>query len=208
MLKLSPKLELPRCPHCSVNLPNLPEVSKFETTDHAKTTIIRWRCYRCESCGGAVIAKAAAYDQNVQAYYPTAASVDELLPKRPRSYLQQAIDSVHAPAGSVMLAASSVDAMLKLKGYDQGSLYQRIGTAAADHVITSDMATWAHEVRLDANDQRHADEESELPSIDDANRAIEFVQALAQFMFVLPAKVERGIKDAQSKENPEGGGST
>ena len=68
-----------------------------------------------------------------------------------------------APAGAVMLAASSVDAMLKEKGYNEGSLYARIGQARDDHLITADMAEWAHEVRLDANDQRHADEAAALP---------------------------------------------
>jgi len=91
-----------------------------------------------------------------------------------------------------MLAASSVDAMLKEKGLKQGKLYGRINEAAKQHLITEEMATWAHEVRLDANDERHADEEAELPSTDDAERVIEFALALAQFLFVLPSRVERG----------------
>ena len=63
-----------------------------------------------------------------------------------------------------MLSASSVDAMLKVKGYKDGSLYQRIKDAAAGHIITEDMATWAHQVRLDANDERHADESASIPN--------------------------------------------
>jgi hypothetical protein len=59
------------------------------------------------------------------------------------------------------------------------------------------MASWAHEVRLDANDQRHADDNAALPSEADAKRAVDFATALAQFMFVLPAKVQRGIADAK-----------
>ena len=51
-----------------------------------------------------------------------------------------------------MLAASAVDSMLKEKGYKDGSLYKRIEQAAGDHLITAEMASWAHEVRLDAND--------------------------------------------------------
>jgi hypothetical protein len=43
-----------------------------------------------------------------------------------------------------MLAASAVDSMLKDKGYKEGSLYKRIDTAAADHLITDGMAQWAH----------------------------------------------------------------
>ena len=93
-----------------------------------------------------------------------------------------------------MLAASSIDAMLKAKGYKDESLNTRIDRAAADHVITSEMAAWAHEIRLDANDQRHADENAPLPNADYAKRILEFAQALAQFMFVLPERVKRGRK--------------
>ena len=95
-----------------------------------------------------------------------------------------------------MLAASSLDSMLKAKGYTDGSLYTRIDKAAADHIITEEMAAWAHEVRLDANDQRHADDSADLPKPNDANKAIEFAQALAEFLFVLPARVARGRKTA------------
>lgn len=35
-----------------------------------------------------------------------------------------------------MLAASAVDAMLKLTGYNEGNLYSQIEKAANDHVIT------------------------------------------------------------------------
>lgn len=58
------------------------------------------------------------------------------------------------------------------------------------------MATWAHEVRLDANEQRHADENYEIPDEADAKRVIEFTKALALFIFVLPKMVKRGIADA------------
>ncbi len=104
----------------------------------------------------------------------------------------QAIDSLHAPAGAVMLAASSVDAMLKAKGYKDGSLNDRIRKAAADHLITAEMAEWAHEVRLDSNEQRHADEDAPFPSESDARRTVEFTKALGEFLFVLPARVTRG----------------
>jgi hypothetical protein len=93
-----------------------------------------------------------------------------------------------------MLTASAVDAMLKDKGYKDGTLNNRIDAAAKDHLITDEMAAWAHEIRLDANDQRHADEAASLPTGDDATRVIEFAQALAQFLYVLPARVERGRK--------------
>ena len=132
--------------------------------------------------------------------YPTSERIDDpAIPERSRNYLVQAADSLHAPAGAVILAASSVDAMLKAKGYKQGNLNSRIDQAVKDHLITEEMGKWAHEVRLDANDQRHADETAPLPTKDDAQRVIEFAKALALFLFTLPAMVDRGIKAAMPK---------
>lgn len=93
-----------------------------------------------------------------------------------------------------MLAASAIDAMLKERGLLEGSLYARIDTAAAGHLITADMALWAHSVRLDANDQRHADPVANLPTEVDATRCIEFASALADVLFVLPSRVKRGLE--------------
>ena len=128
----------------------------------------------------------------VQQIFPKPAEVDEEVPSPAKEYLTQAIQSLHAPAGAVMLAASAVDAMLKCKDYKDGSLYSRIKKAAEDHLITDDMAEWAHEVRLDANDPRHADEANPLPTNADGRRSIDFAQALAQLLFVMPARVRRG----------------
>ena len=153
-----------------------------------------WSVYVCISCGGVVTAWAVNHNAEVGEYFPTSLQVDAELPERPRAYLQQAQDSLHAPAGAVMLAASAVDSMLKLKGYVDGSLYTRIEKAATDHVITKDMATWAHEVRLDANDQRHADDAVTLPNEEDAKRVLDFASALAEIMFVLPSRVLRGLR--------------
>ena len=91
--------------------------------------------------------------------------------------------------------------MLKAKDLKEGTLYTRIDKAATEHLITAEMAAWAHEVRLDANDQRHAAEASPLPTEIDADRAIEFATALAQFLYVLPAMVTRGRKSKTEKVN-------
>jgi hypothetical protein len=117
-----------------------------------------------------------------------------MVPDRARILLQQAQESLHAAAGAVMLCASAVDAMLKIKGYIEGSLYARIEKAAEDHLITADMAKWAHEVRLDANEQRHADQAATLPDQQDAKRSLDFSNALAEFLFILPSRVQRGLE--------------
>jgi hypothetical protein len=130
---------------------------------------------------------------------PAPASVADQVPPRAREYLRQAQETLGQAAGSVMLSASAIDAMLKAKGLRDGSLYARIDKAATDHVITSDMAKWAHQVRLDANDQRHADEAAPLPTEQDAKVCFEFALALAEVLFVLPARVTRGIQETERK---------
>jgi len=139
-----------------------------------------------------VIAAAKGHGQNTLHVFPAPKDIDLAIPNRAREYLQQALRAQNAPAGCVMLAASSVDSMLKEKGLSDGSLYARIKKAAEQHIITADMADWAHEVRLDANDQRHSDDSAPLPTPADAQRAVEFAQALGEFLFVLPARVTRG----------------
>jgi len=98
-----------------------------------------------------------------------------------------------------MLAASAVDAMLKEKNYSSGTLNARINQARDDHLITAGMADWAHAIRLDANAQRHADDSEPLPNEDDARRILDFSEALAQFLYVLPALVEHGTSTNDSE---------
>jgi hypothetical protein len=196
MPTLSQNLILSRCPHCAVANPNLFKVHHLETNNHENNRFRRWIVYYCVGCGGVVVAWSSAWGGEVQEYFPTSPSVKDDIPDRPRAYLQQALESMHAPAGAVMLAASAVDSMLKQKGYSEGSLYTRIEKAVHEHLITKEMAQWAHEVRLDANDQRHADEVAQLPTVDEARRAIDFATALAEFLFVLPCRVQRGIAHA------------
>ena len=193
MPNLSPQLVLSRCPHCSVAHPNLQQVTQVETLDHEGNNLRRWRGYKCGKCGGLVTASAPQWNLPTLEIFPSSTEVSEDIPERAKSYLEQAVASIHAPAGAVMLAASSVDAMLKEKGYTTGNLYGRIETAVNDNLLTSEMATWAHEVRLDANDQRHADDGAALPDENDAQKVIDFVTAIAEYLFVLPAKIQRGL---------------
>lgn len=194
---LQTQLDLKRCPHCNVDTPSLAFCNQLETTNFENTIRRMWRFYKCNRCGGVITAAARGWDQEIIETYPAGIDTDAAIPERARTYLNQAINSLSSPAGAVMLAASSVDAMLKAKDLKDGSLYSRIDKAAAEHLITNDMAKWAHEVRLDANDQRHADDGTAMPSEADAKRAVDFAIALAQFIFVLPARVNRGIADAK-----------
>jgi len=192
-MKLSNMLAVERCPHCQIDKPSLVETYKRTTSDAVTQGGERWwKVYVCNRCGGLVTAWASTESGDVQRIYPQPPEVNSAIPDPAREFLKQALETLHAPAAAVMVAASAVDAMLKAKGYEEGSLYARIKQAAADHLITNEMAEWAHEVRLEANAQRHADQETPLPDSSDANRSIAFTQALGQFLFVLPDSVEKG----------------
>ena len=140
MPELGQQLVLARCPHCSVDQPSLLQCARFETSDFRGGSHRTWVAYRCARCGGVTTAWAPKGSNNVREIYPAPLEVDETLPDRAKEYLEQAINSINAPAGAVMLAASSVDAMLKAKGLTEGSLYARIKKAAEQHLITEDMA--------------------------------------------------------------------
>lgn len=190
------QLELERCPHCNVDSPLL--VYKHqEETKHFDQGKRWWRFYLCSRCGGFVSAWSFAPNTEAIEIFPSSTEVDGALPEKARAYLTQALNSLSAPAGAVMLAASAVDAMLKGKGLKEGTLYSRIDKAATGHLITKEMAAWAHDVRLDANDQRHADEESPIPDSAAAKHTVDFAISLGQFMYVLPARVKRGIAEVK-----------
>ena len=187
------QLALERCPYCSVAKPQLSYRWEYNTAGHSGGNQRHWVLYCCVTCGGLVLTASKGVGPGpVTQMYPASRTVDESVPPKAYAYLTQAIDSLNAPAGAIMLTASAVDAMLKAKSYKEGSLDSRIKKAAADPLITPEMEAWAHEVRLDANDQRHADEDAQLPKPTDAERTLEFALALAEFLFVLPERVSRG----------------
>lgn len=195
-------LEIDRCPHCGVALPSLVRQFELVTTGHAGDNKRYWATYACQSCGGVSLAVSPVSSEHpIAMVYPEVSAVSEAVPIRARDYLTQAMASRSATAGAVMLAASAVDAMLKDKGLKTGSLYSRIDAAAKEHLITPEMATWAHEVRLEANDQRHVDETGPLPNDADAERVIAFAAAVAQFIYVLPAQVQRGRKNREAESD-------
>jgi len=193
MPTLTDNLRLDRCPHCSVANPNLFKKAQLETVNAALTQRRYWAIYQCATCGSLVSAWSFGQNADVVQHFPNSLSVDDDIPERPKAFLKQAQESLNAPAGAVMLAASAVDSMLKIRGYTDGSLYSRIEKASKDHVLTSEMTPWAHAVRLDANDQRHADNAAALPTIEDAQKVLAFAMALGEYLFVLPSRIARGI---------------
>jgi hypothetical protein len=57
-------------------------------------------------------------------------------------------------------------------------------------------------VRLGSNRPRHADSEDPHVTDEEAQQAVEFANALGQFLFELNARIKRGIKET-SREEPK-----
>lgn len=204
---LGQQLSLERCPHCRIYRPNLTQKGEqIETKGFEAPHARHWGMYACSACGGVVVASAwAVPGSTIAEIFPQQNELSAEMPPTARKYLCQAQESLHAPDGAVMLAASAVDAMLKAKEYREGSLYSRIKKAAEAHLITADMALWAHQVRLEANNPRHADDEEPHATPEAAKQAVEFAAALANILFVLAARVTRGLKEAGGTPVEEGG---
>lgn len=96
-----------------------------------------------------------------------------------------------------MASAQAVDYLLKERGFRDGdTLHSRIKAAVTAGVLTPDMELWANEVRFAANDERHKDTD---PTQEDASHTVQFAIALADFLFVLPARVNQGIESTKPK---------
>lgn len=196
-----------RCPQCNIADPNLLYQTHFCYPDKGDNNVWAWLIYKCNSCHDMVGAKCmvnyhsiqqqtlaylSAQPRAVSLMIPPTREVNSDLPMQAHRYLSQAFASLHAPDGAIMLAGSAIDAMLKVKGYVDGSLYARIKLAVDDKILTPSVSEWAHAVRLESNKPRHADLDEPHATRDLAEQTIRFTEALGEFLFALPAKIERG----------------
>jgi len=201
-LKFGAPLPLRRCPYCGVARPQMLPVwfGGFQGGVNGHPSRV-WGSFRCTSCGQFVLAAGYANHNDATAYieyvYPGIRTAAEELPEAARTYLQQAYETLHAPDAAAVMAGSAVDAMLKAKGYADGSLYARVDQAVTDHVLTKEMGDWAHWVRLGSNRPRHADKDSPHVSAIEAQQSVDFAHALGEFLFVLSSRIAKGIEKAQ-----------
>ena len=190
------------CPHCGVAMPEMKRlwVSDCIIPRGESGYGHNWATYSCNSCKYVVLAQSTLGNRStleLLSLYPGVQSVDEELPDKAKTYLKQAISTLHAPDGAAMLAGSAVDAMLKAKGLEKGSVYSRIDQAVQQKILTHEMGEWAHEVRLGSNRPRHADNEDPHVTTDEAKQSIEFTKTLGLVLFVLPNRVEKRGKNIE-----------
>lgn len=201
---------LERCPHCGVSTPLISSVGD-PILNYSDGSLGHWYYTgRCSKCNNVILFHGFSSTNRkidnirllikitVDRMFPELDSIPNNMPSKAARFYKQAIESIHAPDGAIMLAASSIDAMLKDKGFSQGSLYSRIELASEKHVLTEQMKQWAHEIRLSANEPRHADEEFDGASKADAEQTLQFAKALGEYLYDLPSRIEKWKSKAVS----------
>lgn len=188
-----------RCPHCGLGLPQVLQIQDYGT--HGRR---RWAVFGTTCCQGLMLAVGPIGSTDAQALieiiYPSARSAAVEIPDTARRYLQQALETLHAPDAAAVMAGSAVDAMLKHFKLTEGSVYTRIDEAVKQHILTASMGEWAHEVRLGSNRPRHADKDNPHVSSQQAEQSVEFAEALGHFLFVLSSRVQKGIEAAKTDD--------
>lgn len=195
---------LASCPYCGVSSPIMQSVWQTQQLaargDQGKKS--EWGAHQCTSCAGVVVVMGVAgKTRNVGSVpiarmFPAGRKASDKLPAIAATFLQQAFSTLHAPDAAAVMAGSAVDAMLKHLGLNDGSLYVRIDQAREKGLLTKGMADWAHSVRLGSNRPRHADVDNPHVSSEDAQRSVNFAEALGNFLFVLTAQIEEAAKAA------------
>lgn len=190
-------LALHRCPHCQIAKPLLISIKLLPRSGSDR--VPGWHGYQCTNCSSMVLVQTQATNSTlVKSVFPDVRDAPLELPDSARRYLTQAYRTVQdAPDAAAIMASSAVDDMLKQKGYtDQRSLHDRIDAARNDHLLTDEMAKWAHRIRFVSNNPRHADDANPHVEPDEAKRMLAFAEALAQYLYVLPALAEQDTEDA------------
>ena len=191
------KFHIDSCPHCQINKPNLQQVYNANFRDSENSKKGTWYVFCCNNCYKLVTVE-TAFDSptNITKYFPSNEIISKDIPYPAKKYLEDAIKTVSSPSASILVASRSLDEMLMEIGYEDKNLYDKLKHASADGNITSDMESWAHKVRLVANDERHSKKYSSEATEEDAKNTIELLKAFAQYLFVLPAMIQTGIKTA------------
>jgi hypothetical protein len=125
--------------------------------------------------------------------------VPNTVPERPRTMLQDANDSRTAPVACTGAAVGAIDAMMAEMDYKKGSLLGRIEKAVADRVLPKVMGDWAKRVKEIGITTHTDDDPGPLPGKGDTEELLMFANMLAEYFFVLPARIPKPPKPRKRK---------
>jgi hypothetical protein len=150
-----------------------------------------------DTCYGATIGYYSSTGEKLALEFHTpqhgSYKASEEIPQRPRTMLQDAHDSRKSPVACVSAAVRAVEAMLAEKGYNnrKAGLMGRIKQAVADGLLPGVMEDWALDVREIGTDTHTDEAPAPLPEAKEAERALSYATQLANYLFVMPAQIEK-----------------
>jgi len=94
------------------------------------------------------------------------------------------------PRAAAVMSRRTLEAIAEDKGETKGNLSQRLTALDEKGILHSSLAEWVKEVRLIGNTGAHFDPIQKV-SMTDAQQLVSFVRQLLEFIYVLPAELER-----------------
>lgn len=166
--------------------------------------VVSLQCQHCDQCVVVVeemwigdaprhLGRGGAVSHHGIHWWPLPTSVQSPdVPTEIAGALNEAATALAArcPRASAVMARRTLEAIVVDKGEPNGSLASRLSTLAQRHVLTSELADWAKEVRLIGNIGAHVDPLQQV-SVDDARQLIAFLRQLVYYFYELPAELAR-----------------
>lgn len=121
------------------------------------------------------------------------------VPENVRLYYRQAMENLAGSwdaAGSMFRKALEVGLKEKFPEM-KGTLFERIVELAEQHKRTSELADWAHQIRIDGNDAAHDEDPF---TGEEANRLQAFTRLVFTCLFELPGMLKEAREEAPSVE--------
>ncbi len=157
----------------------------------------RWAMGVCNACSSVVLIHESDMGSYwAEEYYPTPlpSPVDTRLPDFIKADLQEAklCFSQSAFNATAMLCRRAIALIcMDKKANPKSDLFTQIGWMRDNHIITGDMSTWAHTVRLVGNDVAHPEGlDNTRVEEEDAQAILELAEQMANTLYVTPAIAE------------------
>lgn len=165
------------CPHCDeVVIVGADAHTRYERASWSDSTV-----FNLDDPQSVIHRKYIQYPRDMKREVPND------VPEKIGNAYEEALDNLHRKRfeTAVLLCGKAMD--LATKDMDPAwKLDKRLKKLAADGKITSAMADWAEEIRIDRNTAIHEDEEF---SAEDAEDIVTFTEAFLTYIFTLPALI-------------------
>jgi len=135
----------------------------------------------------------AGYVTNVYPQRKKSMSPEHVPPAAARSFIEGGdclADGRHTSAVAMFRRALELCLKSFSPEIEAWKLQKRIDKLAENGLITADLRTWAHKIRLEGNEAVHEDEE---PTREAATELQLFTEMVMTYLYTLPAKVQANL---------------